>query len=937
MPASRNLRPLPALCALAASLLIGGALAHEATAQDVAPAAPPPDAEAPTAEPADEPTAEPAGIPAGLTPPELVSSVEAEYPPDAWDDEIEADVVLQIDVSAEGEVGNITPVRVLYYWYDENGDLQEEEGDVDDDSLGFIRSAVEAMSGYRFRPAILADDDNPDGRPIPVQLTWRIGFVVEQQDERTVELDEAFESDDPADADRVLPDGPVNLRGQVLERGRRRTLAGMRVQAYREPDGPRIDTLTDDDGRFTFRGLPAGTWLIVIDEAGFLPLEVNEQVTREDLVDVVYRVEREYFDEYRSQTVEAPPAREVTRRRLEVQEIQRIPGNNNDAIRVVQNLPGVARAAFSGGDIIVRGSEPNDSAFFIDGMPIPTLYHFGGLRAVVPSELLQDLNFYPGNFGVRYGRATAGVLEVTTTHRQAEEWSGHIDANLFDTGVFFQGPIGDRVTVQFGARRSYIDGVLAAASAVIPVQFTVAPRYYDYQARVIWQINDTNTASLMLFGSDDLVDLVLRDQSGLDPGIRGGFRSISNFHNALLRWDTRISDTLTNEVRFLAGIQGFGASAGQDFYLDLALRNFAFRDELAWRASDTVTLRTGVDIRATPGTLGVRLPRPPREGEAGVDFAAAPVVEAEQDFRIYTPGIYAELDLQPNESLQIIPGVRADYFRGRGWSVDGRLGARYSVSDLVTLKGAVGSYSRAPDPDETSRVFGNPDLALERALQYSLGFELDLTEFLEFDVEVFYKDLRRLVSRSDGVLEREGEAFPEVYNNGGRGRVYGAEFFLRHQLANNFFGWLTYTISRSERLDSGADAWRLFDSDQTHILALIGSYNLPRNWSVGARYRLISGNPFTPLIGSTFDVDNDTYIRVAGPPNSDRNRLFHQLDVRVDKRWIFDRWTLNAYLDLQNAYNRMNPEGFRYSYDYSETDIVTGLPIIPAFGIRAEF
>ncbi len=144
-------------------------------------------------------------------------------------------------------------------------------------------------------------------------------------------------------------------------------------------------------------------------------------------------------------------------------------------------------------------------------------------------------------------------------------------------------------------------------------------------------------------------------------------------------------------------------------------------------------------------------------------------------------------------------------------------------------------------------------------------------------------------------------------------------------------------MSRSERRDSGSSEYRLFDFDQTHILTLLGSYNLPKNWSIGARFRLVSGNPTTPIVGSVYDADADQYIRVTGEANSVRQLPFHQLDVRVDKRWIYDRWTLNAYLDLQNVYNRMNPEGVTYSYDFSEEAIITGLPLLPSFGIRAEF
>lgn len=160
---------------------------------------------------------------------------------------------------------------------------------------------------------------------------------------------------------------------------------------------------------------------------------------------------------------------------------------------------------------------------------------------------------------------------------------------------------------------------------------------------------------------------------------------------------------------------------------------------------------------------------------------------------------------------------------------------------------------------------------------------------------------------------------------------------LRHDLRSRFYGWLAYTVMRSERLDPGASDYRLFDTDQTHNVTAVGQYRLTPTWEIGARFRFVSGNPTTPVVGATYDSDADIYVPVYGAHNSERVDAFHQLDVRVDKHFVFDAWKLTAYLDVQNVYNHASAEGVSYNYDYSESRPASGLPLIPSFGVKGEF
>ena len=208
---------------------------------------------------------------------------------------------------------------------------------------------------------------------------------------------------------------------------------------------------------------------------------------------------------------------------------------------------------------------------------------------------------------------------------------------------------------------------------------------------------------------------------------------------------------------------------------------------------------------------------------------------------------------------------------------------------------------------------------------------------LLLDVTGFYKILNDLVMPSDRPVERDGRVVRENYAGNGEGRIWGVEVMLRHRLFHNFFGWISYTLSRSERKDGKDAPWHLFQYDQIHILTLLGSYRLPRGFQVGLRFRYVTGTPCTPLSKGVFDSDVENFEPVAHEPYSARTEAYHQLDLRIDKAWIFDYWIFTIYLDVQNVYFHANEELSHYSYDYAEREPIRGLPIQPSLGIRGAF
>src|SRR4029453_7708397 len=145
---------------------------------------------------------------------------------------------------------------------------------------------------------------------------------------------------------------------------------------------------------------------------------------------------------------------------------------------------------------------------------------------------------------------------------------------------------------------------------------------------------------------------------------------------------------------------------------------------------------------------------------------------------------------------------------------------------------------------------------------------------------------------------RDGRVVPELYGDAGIGRVYGIEALIRQELSRYVWGWIAYTLIRSERQDHPGEAWRLFPYDQTHILTIVASARLPWGIDLGGRFRYVTGNPDTPIAGGGYFADYDVYVALPGAPFSTRHPEFIQLDLRVDKRFTFDRWWLSLYVDV---------------------------------------
>jgi len=842
------------------------------------------------------------------TPPKLSREAPVAYPERALTDKREANVLLSLDIDATGavtRVGVVTPSDAPGY--------------------GFEAAAEEALRKFQFEPA------RAGATPVAVRVQYLYRFVLPPP----VPPPQApIPTETPAteSADPPVKSAPTGeLAGTVLERGSRSHLAGVRVVLERHDEA--YEALTDATGRFAFFDLSEGAWMLTVESEGYLESRGEEQVVASEQTEVTLYLERSADNPYDVLVESAAPKRDVTRHRLDVREAQTQPGSFGDPLMAVQNLPGVAVLNGDNGGIAMRGAAPDESSVYLEGFRMPLFYHFIGIRSLVAPGMLESIDVYPGGAPVNYGRQLGGVLEARLKRLAPDRTHGYADISLLDAGAFVETPIGSKVAVAAAARFSYIDRVMKALDAPMP-------RYDDYQLLMTARPNARHSLRLLYIGSDDTFRMDTDDLREESAQITfGSIEAEAHMQHVAFEHEYTPSSVVSNRARVGYLHWNTLTQFGDEGRVNIDYDTLLFRDSLRITPATWLAADMGVDAELGRWATDVLISPPSKEGEAGA------YVDYEKEKRAYdnnighyAAGAWVNLELRPHRDWLLVPGVRADAQPQIGTlTADPRVSVRYQVIDALALKAGTGVHHAAPTIDESAKTFGNPNIGAERSLQHSAGVEVKPMEELELNLTGFYHQLDGLAAKSSRIRLEGDRIIPLEYENTGEGRAYGLEVLLKKQLSHRISGFVAYTLARAERRRVAGDEYRLFDADQTHNLVLLAAYHLPRHWKLSTRFRYRSGQPTTPVVGATFVSDNDEYAPSFGRTNSARNASFQQLDLRVDKAWVFDRWSFTAYLDVQNVYNYNNSSAIAYNYDYSKSGKVGAVPLLPIVGIKAEY
>jgi len=823
-----------------------------------------------------------AGSAAGPTfePPHARGPTDVPYPADAPAHTDPIVVTVKLTVDATGTVQKIDQITPPQPVFDE--------------------AVATAAKTFQFEPATYG------GKPVPVEITFTHTFLPPPPP--------------PPPATESGPPLSSLLRGRLVELGTRAPVQGATVTAKVRDRNYTAEA--DQKGHFSLP-LPEGPASITVTAPGHNVFVQQESLAGKQELAVTYLVERDRYDPYEIVVVGEQRREEVSRISLRGAEIKQIPGTFGDPFRVVQALPGVASVVSLLPFPIVRGASPSSTGFLLDGTRVPLLYHLLSGPSVIHPDFIDEIQFYPGGAPVLYGGYTGGIIDGRTVRARSDEHLLDFDANLLQLGGLVREPIPQLdATLTVAGRYGYPGLVLSLATNLVSLS------YWDYQLRL-----DGGTArngwTMFAFGANDELDTVAPTAAPSDPNPPLAPSLILGFH----RLDLRLHRTYDRTFVQYRAVVGYDKtySMGTDFSVLVAEPAV----HVTWKRDAALTVTGGLE-----GSL-----HSVSQGASAMPGANALSPITSQLGTLYSGSALTEVLWRPTRDWLIRPGVRGDVYADQTatkGAIDPRLTVRYRLADrdladvppdsddsAVWLKGSAGVYHQPP-----RFVLPLPGLdimpikyGLLRAFQTSLGVEVPLQDRFQLTTEGYFNYMDPTIfdlSVNDPsviqganstlvptgvVVNMPGQDFIDRLTKPQLGRSYGLEVMLRRQAKSGVFGWVSYTLSRTERLRD--NQWVPYDFDRTHLINVVAGLPLRRNWDLGLRLQYQSGKPETITAGYN-DARGTGYLR---------------FDVRVDKRAVWRKWLLDFYVDITNI--ALLPE---------EVQVGTVIRyVLPTVGLRGRF
>ena len=714
-------------------------------------------------------------------------------------------------------------------------------------------------------------------------------------------------------------------------------------------------TETDEEGRFVFEEVPPGTWAVVVGSGGYLRgrwIEVLEEGVQRE---VVYRLTPTLGNEIVviGRKDSTTPERELSR-----EDVFKLPGGGNDPVAAIRSLPGVSYSSRqdTSSDVggvdqtpVVRGAASEDSVAILDGLPSPILIHSVGTQTVLGDYLAERAYLKPAAAGAEFGDLTGGVVGLDVRSPRSDRVGGFIQPGFSLAAGAVEGPIGENARFYVGYRRSYYEFLFSLVLPEdSPADFATVPFLQDQQAILEGDVADWLRIQFAYLGTVDGIDILTREDDEGNQEQR--FKRTTRMNRFQLKFDMEGPKGIKNRVQPALTFWSTEFLLGEQFNTTDQHITFHLLDRAEFPLFTWLNIKTGFLFEVDNVRRKAIAPRFAREDTGPeVNLDESDVSSGKEDVTRLWFGAWLSPEFRPLSWLRVSPQLRIDRFGSiEKTAVQPRMYVSLTPTKWMAWSLAGGRYHQMPSQDELNAITGNPELTTEAAWHANLGLNLRPADWINLDLQGYAKFLDSQV-----VAESSADTFSDLLetdtleveddetnglSNSGAGRIYGLEAFIRFGALRGVGvkGWLGYSLSWSERKDFEDEEWRWFANDRRHQLTVLLQVELPREVSIGARWQVQSGRPRTPIDSAVFYADAGAYVPVYGSLYSERSKVYHQLDLRLDKRFRTKSTVIDFFVEATNVYYAKTDDLLIPSYDYREQ---VGFALIPQvdFGFRLEF
>jgi len=716
------------------------------------------------------------------------------------------------------------------------------------------------------------------------------------------------------------------LSGTVKDAESGETLIGVGIKVL---SAEQTGVVTNEYGFYSIT-LPQGVHTLFVESMGYTTDTIRVNITQNIQKEISLKSQSKVLNEVvvsSKKTNENITSAQTGLQKLDMKEINLLPVlfGEKDILKSIQLLPGIKSGGDGGGSVYVRGGAGDQNLLLLDEAPVYNSSHLLGFFSTFNSDALKDVSVYKGTEPAQYGGRLSSVMDVRMKEGNKQHYQAEGSIGLISSKLSVEGPIvKDKGSFFISGRRTYADMFLLAS----PKYKGTSLYFYDLNMKANYKITNKDVVYLSgYFGKDNLA---LKDLFGINWGNATG----------TLRWNHLFNSKLFSNTSFIVSNYNYNINvdfSGSDFTVKSNINDISIKQDLQYYLSNNNTIKFGFSSiyhNIMPGKVtGTSVTDKSLQNQyswenalfisdewkvykwlnlnAGLRYSAFSVLGA-GDF--YT--------LDDNKNVIDTTHYNSRKIVKTYFNPEPRFNASFILNDASSVKIAYArnvqylhliSNSSTGSPTDKWTSSDN-NIKPETADQYSVGYFKNFNkDMFESSIEVYYKDMKNQIDYKDGadVLFNEQLATQLLY---GIGRAYGLEFYLKKNVGR-FTGWISYTLSRTEKKIDGINNgdWYAAKQDKTHDISIVASYKISKKVTMSANWVYSTGSAVTFPSGKYYV--NDQWVWLYTSRNGYRMPAYHRLDIGINIKLKERRhYSSELALGLYNAYGRENA----YVVDFRE-------------------